>query len=156
MHIQEHVNSALLQTKGPSITYTNEFPTSTHAHSTGYFGEVSDIHFFNIAKQTFRGNSKQPDQADELIDNYDQDVYPQSSCSNDQLEDVSIQHQTDIFLEAYFTTIHIAYPFIPKSSFLRKYRSLPECRSRVRLDSSWLAQFCELQRTFPGISAQLY
>ncbi|KAF7560098.1 hypothetical protein G7046_g4051 [Stylonectria norvegica] len=140
--IQGHVNSALARSKSPSNSTANadEGTTPSHDHSPGYLGEVSDIHFFNLAKQTFRVNSTQSDQADKLMDSYEQDVYPQSSGGYELLMDISTQDQTDMYLEAYFTTIHVAYPFIPKSSFLRKYHSLPSSRSAVHLDSSWLAQ----------------
>ncbi|KAH7175369.1 fungal-specific transcription factor domain-containing protein [Dactylonectria macrodidyma] len=85
-----------------------------------YLGEVSDIHFFNLVKsflQTQDLSTVEPD-----FDSYEQDgeVWTASARSNG-LVTLPSPDKTRELVEVYFSTIHIAYPFIPQSIFMETW-----------------------------------
>lgn len=94
---------------------SSQSPSSQNQHR--YLGEVSDVHFFNLVKGFLRTNdSSNPEQG---FDSYEQDG--EVSTTNNE----SIAHtllpapvETRELVELYFSTIHIAYPFIPQSPFM--------------------------------------
>lgn len=116
-------------------------------HSGRYLGEVSDISFFNLVRRMVLANGDGNDEGgmdnDEGMDSYEQeDPIPQRLLSEVSLE-LPSPEVAEEYIEIYFTTIHIAYPFIPKSTFIRVYRKLRECSVYEDMDISWLALLCE-------------
>lgn len=121
-------------------------------HSGRYLGEVSDVRFFNLVRRMVLANGT-PDANDEGPDSYEQDdPVPQRLLSEVSLELPSVEVAEE-YIEIYFTTIHIAYPFIPKSTFWRIYRKLRESTSYDDVDISWLALLCEFH--FRAVSMDL-
>ncbi|KAH7157361.1 fungal-specific transcription factor domain-containing protein [Dactylonectria estremocensis] len=94
-------------------------PSTREAHPCNqhrYLGEVSDVHFFNLVKcflQTQDLSTAEPD-----FDSYEQEgeVWTASSRSNGPTA-LPSPEKTRQLVEVYFSTIHIAYPFIPQSIF---------------------------------------
>ncbi len=48
----------------------------------------------------------------------------------------------DEYIDTYFSTIHIAYPFVPRSSFLRIYTKARDSGLATEVGTSWLAILC--------------
>ncbi|RKL46987.1 hypothetical protein BFJ72_g2724 [Fusarium proliferatum] len=94
---------------------SSQSPSSQNQHR--YLGEVSDVHFFNLVKGFLQTkDSSNPEQG---FDSYEQDG--EVSTTNNE----SVAHtllpapvETRELVELYFSTIHIAYPFIPQSPFM--------------------------------------
>lgn len=115
-------------------------------HSGRYLGEVSDVRFFNLVRRVVLANGAPDGHGhgnDEGMDSYEQDdPIPQRLLSEVSLELPSPEIAEE-YIDIYFTTIHIAYPYIPKSTFIRVYRKLRESNVYEDMDISWLALICE-------------
>ncbi|KAM5349222.1 hypothetical protein ACJ41O_005729 [Fusarium nematophilum] len=93
-----------------------EHPRNQHR----YLGEVSDVYFFNLVKrflQTRDLSTVEPD-----FDSYEQEgeVWTASVRSNGPTA-VQIADKARQLVEVYFSTIHVAYPFIPQSIFMETW-----------------------------------
>jgi hypothetical protein len=54
------------------------------------------------------------------------------------------------YLEIYFSTINIAYPFLQKAVFLKQYENLRDSTEASGVDNSWLATLCMAELSGPG------
>lgn len=115
-------------------------------NSQRYLGEPSDVRFFNLVKRVLQEQS--PSERDEGMDSYEQDDADDAAAC-DASVDLPSFHVAERYLEIYFTTIHVAYPFIPRSSFMKTYRDVRERGVTEDIDISWLA----LLRMLPGVRA---
>ena len=114
---------------------------SSHLRTDAYHGAASDVQFFNLVKQVFQ-EPNLPDHGDRSVDNYDQDdVNSQDANSGFPIQLPSIE-LVEEYLNLYFATIHIAYPFIPQQVFLRTYKALRNGSADETVDASWLSMFC--------------
>jgi hypothetical protein len=112
-------------------------------HSRRYLGEVSDVRFFNLVRRVVLANGAPDGRGNEGMDSYEQDdPIPQRLLSEVCLE-LPSPEVAEEYIEIYFTTIHIAYPFIPKSTFIRVYRKLRASSVYEDMDTSWVALLCE-------------
>lgn len=106
-----------------------------------YLGEPSDVRFFNFVKRVLQEGS--PSERDEGMDSYEQDdVDDAAAC--DASVDLPSPEVAEGYLDIYFTTIHVAYPFIPRSSFTKMYRDVRDNGVSDDIDFSWLALLCML------------
>ena len=126
---------------GSQTDVTGPSPGHRVYRSERYLGEVSDVQFFNLVKrilQTQSGSScPEPE-----VDSYEQDDDITSgnaaaACRTVQLPGPdSLKSLTDV----YFSTIHLAYPFIPGSMFTRYLDGAHSpSDSSVSLDATQLA-----------------
>ena len=106
------------------------------ANSQRYLGEPSDVRFFNLVKRVLQEAS--PSERDEGMDSYEQDDAEDASAC-DASVDLPSPEVAERYLDIYFTTIHVAYPFIPRSSFMKTYRNVCENGITEDIDFSWLA-----------------
>ncbi|KAF5611543.1 acu-15-like transcriptional activator [Fusarium sp. NRRL 25303] len=94
---------------------SSQSPSSQNQHR--YLGEVSDVHFFNLVKGFLQTkDSSNPEQG---FDSYEQDG--EVSTTNNESNGHTLLPapvETRELVEVYFSTIHIAYPFIPQSPFM--------------------------------------
>ncbi|KAK2602912.1 hypothetical protein N8I77_009409 [Diaporthe amygdali] len=139
--IQTHLDQAASQgttnsTKQHQITYSSS--NSPQRHAPRYLGEVSDIQFFNLAKRTLGDVGSSPEEVEEVVDSYDQEEAIPARQMRYELSVLPDPVKAEEYLEAYFTTIHIAYPFVPKASFMRTYRSLRSGGDVDSLSPAWL------------------
>lgn len=114
------------------------------ANSQRYLGEPSDVRFFNLVKRVLQEES--PSERDEGMDSYEQDDADDAAACEASV-DLPSPEVAERYLEIYFTTIHVAYPFIPRSSFMKTYRNVRERGVTENIDFSWLA----LLRMFHGV-----
>ncbi|KLO88098.1 transcriptional activator acu-15 [Fusarium fujikuroi] len=94
---------------------SSQSPFSQNQHR--YLGEVSDVHFFNLVKGFLQTkDSSNPEQG---FDSYEQDGGV-STTNNESNGHTLLPAPVDTreLVEVYFSTIHIAYPFIPQSPFM--------------------------------------
>jgi hypothetical protein len=83
------------------------------------------------------------DGTDEHMDSYEQDdPVPQNMVGEVSLE-LPSPEVADMYIDIYFSTIHIAYPFIPKSTFIRIHNKVRECGVCEDVEISWLALLCK-------------
>lgn len=82
-----------------------------------YLGEVSDVHFFNLVKGFLQ--TKDLSSPEQDFDSYEQDgeVWTTNNESNGPTLLPGFAQTRDL-VKVYFSTIHIAYPFIPQSTFM--------------------------------------
>ena len=112
-----------------------------------YLGEASDVRFFNLVKGILlEKHGRQLPEGD--LDSYEQDdISPQNRAVSISLE-LPSPTLADEYIDTYFSTIHIAYPFVPRSSFLRTYAKARDSGLATGLATSWLAILC---RFSPGL-----
>ena len=117
-----------------------------------YLGEVSDVRFFNLVESVLQEKSLASAaavaaavHADGGMDSYEQD----DPVRTDQIAatcgisiDLPSPETADEFLDIYFSTIHVAYPFIQKPVFMATYRRIRESGSMKDVDTSWIAVLC--------------
>lgn len=91
--------------------------------SRRYLGKVSDVSFFNSVRDLLQSNGATGRQ----LESYEREA----AGSSDLLEDRSILElpdrlEADRFVDIYFSTIHLAYPFIRRQLFMEGYKSFWE------------------------------
>jgi hypothetical protein len=122
-------------------------PAASPSSSQRYLGEASDIRFFNAMKQTLFESScnNEPQQGDSLcrIDSYEQDeVQRQATIDEDQVY-LPKRATVDNYVEIYFSTIHIAYPFVWRPGFMETYEKFWQSESLEKLRGPWLSLLCK-------------
>ncbi|KAL7891940.1 fungal-specific transcription factor domain-containing protein [Trichoderma sp. SZMC 28014] len=133
-------------------------PSGSVDQSPGYLGEVSDIRFVNVVKkflQTQDGTTMM--QKD--FESYDQG---ENLVSSNKVSCPTILLPTfekaKHYIDAYFTTIHIAYPFIPETPFIQHFKTLsdsdtPKAQSCNNIETALSYTICAIgayYRTLPG------
>lgn len=112
------------------------------ADSQRYLGEVSDVKFFNLIKRVLQKDN--PSRADDDMDSYEQDDLITNCVSARFIStDLPSEESAEAYLNIYFSTIHIAYPFIPKGAFLRMYNRVRETGAIEDIDVTLLATLSE-------------
>jgi hypothetical protein len=111
-----------------------------------YLGEASDIRFFHAMESTFgqqAGLDQQVDGASEgRVDSYEQEeIRPEVSDHNEGC----LPHRAtaDNLVNIYFSTIHIAYPFISEPDFRTTYEKFWQSESLEGFRGPWLSVLCE-------------
>ena len=109
-----------------------------------YLGEASDVRFFHSIRQILRDEDFPVGQAESDMQSYDQGVINlERRDSHDIYTDLPTRELADTYVDIYFFTIHIAYPFICKSTFMALYERFWKGHLEVAENSSWLPLMCE-------------
>ena len=113
-----------------------------------YLGEASDVHFFHMVKQVL-GDKQLSDNATENdMQSYDQEeVLFESPNGNGAHLHLPSREIADKYIEIYFCTIHIAYPFICRPSFMTHYENFWKGDFEVGRRSPWLPLLCKFSRS---------
>ncbi|KAJ4533877.1 hypothetical protein HRR80_004550 [Exophiala dermatitidis] len=106
-----------------------------------YLGEASDIRFFHAmqsacSQQTQSG--QQEDDSEARVDSYEQEGAHQQLLDQNQ-GSLPPKGSADSFVDIYFSTIHIAYPFISEPDFRRTYESFWQSDSLEGFRGPWLS-----------------
>ncbi|KAL2681317.1 hypothetical protein Neosp_008928 [[Neocosmospora] mangrovei] len=80
-----------------------------------YLGEVSDVHFFNLVKRFLQTSPA----VEQDFDSYEQEG--EVSVGKSRPTALPEPDEARRLCEVYFETIHLAYPFIPKSVFMETW-----------------------------------
>lgn len=119
-----------------------------------YLGEASDIRFFHAMESTFgrqAGSGQQVDGGSEAqVDSYEQDgIRPGVSDHNDGC--LPHRPSADNLVNIYFSTIHLAYPFISEPEFRTTYEKFWQSESLEGFRGPWLSVLCECHLTYSRI-----
>lgn len=115
---------------------------SMHGDDRGherYLGEVSDIQFFNLVKRTLQSPSVSVDERE--VDSYEQDERMLVAAASQRLVKLPSQEQIERWTGVYFTTIHLAYPFIPQVEFVAHYKALGKERPKATVENALLCKY---------------
>lgn len=88
-------------------------------HNERYLGEVSDVQFFNLVKRVLQvQGGSYPEQN---VDSYEQDDSTETrvNATPGTTMELPSPGSAKELMNVYFSTIHIAYPFIPETMFAR-------------------------------------
>lgn len=138
-----------LPDNSPSTTvhldhYQQNASVERNANRQRYLGEASDVRFFHAIKQMLRDEDFPGGPAESDMQSYDQGVINlERRNSNDIYTDLPTRELADTYVDIYFFTIHIAYPFICKSSFMALYERFWKGNLNISEHSSWLPLMCK-------------
>jgi hypothetical protein len=108
-----------------------------------YLGEASDVHFFHVVKQVL-GDKRSGNTNEHDIQSYDQEELSfQTPNGHGGRLHLPSREVAEKYIDIYFCTIHIAYPFISKSSFMARYENFRKGDYEVGKSSSWLPLLCK-------------
>lgn len=103
--------------------------------SQRYLGEASDIKFLHELRQVL--GEEKADDANLDMETYEQEESHRTVINRNALK-LPPKPLADSYLSIYFTTIHIAYPFVCEPLFRERYEKLYATSSGGELDPSWL------------------
>ncbi|KIV81257.1 hypothetical protein PV11_03456 [Exophiala sideris] len=127
-----------------SVPQSPEQSTTDDRHPTTfrrYLGEASDIRFFHAMESAFCQQTELGQQEDDLearVESYEQEGPRQQLLEQDQ-GSLPPRAKADSFVDIYFSTIHIAYPFISEPDFRRTYESFWQSDSLEGFRGPWLS-----------------
>ncbi|KAJ4243059.1 hypothetical protein NW757_011590 [Fusarium falciforme] len=98
-----------------------------------YLGEVSDVHFFNLVKRFLQTSPG----VEQDFDSYEQEG--DVSVGKSRPTALPEPDEARRLCEVYFETIHLAYPFIPKSLFMETWGGFQGPLSETHHNSTDLA-----------------
>jgi len=101
-----------------------------------YLGEASDIRFFHAIEATFGQEERETSEAQ--VDSYEQDG-TQPRASEQGRGGLPPRTAADKFVNIYFATIHLAYPFISEPDFRAKYEKLWQSQTLDGFRGPWLS-----------------
>lgn len=122
---------------------SNEIIIERVKTSQRYLGEASDIKFLHELRQVLGDDETKCDEANmdeqdqENMETYEQEESHRAVITRKSLK-LPPKALADTYLTIYFTTIHIAYPFVNEILFRRRYDKLYETQSSEELDLPWL------------------
>jgi hypothetical protein len=113
------------------------------AKNRRYLGEASDVRFYHAIREILRDGDLSGSVAESDIQSYDQGILPLQRQDGDGIHTcLPTRDLADEYIAIYFATIHIAYPFICKPSFMALYERLWKGDLDVTENSSWLPLIC--------------
>ncbi|CAK7231815.1 hypothetical protein SBRCBS47491_008057 [Sporothrix bragantina] len=158
---QTQAQAPLPRPGGSSVSPTAKAPKRPSTASAPrpverYLGEVSDVRFFNLVDRALAdtSNGSTPvtsdsaqvaagagDDGEAPLASYEQDdVSPEATAahSNAVVEFPDLE-TAERFLDIYFSTIHVAYPFLPRDLFMQTYRAYIASDRQTVPSDTWLA-----------------
>lgn len=107
--------------------------------SPTYFGKASDIHFFNTVRNFMREHEVLHAVEDKDAQTYEQTDVSENRTAFGKPLQLPSREEAGQFLDIYFSTIHVAYPFLCKSTVLRHFHRIWNDELNERFDRPWLA-----------------
>lgn len=109
-----------------------------------FLGEISDVRFFNLAKQVFLGRLGSVDRS-ESVDSYELDGdIPSPSIPPTRGINLPSPEKVKTFTDVYFSTVHLAFPFIPQAPFMKSLEQAMNPIDSRSLPNASLALICTL------------
>ena len=113
--------------------------SAVQATSPTYLGKASDIRFFNTIREFMRD-----EESSSGLDQHPAETYDQSHTSwisSAFAKPLKLPSRTSalMYLDIYFSTIHIAYPFLCKPMIFRHWARISKGNFDKVADHSWLA-----------------
>lgn len=112
--------------------------------SPRYLGEASDVFFFNSVKALLRGDTgKHPKDAG--VESYEHEALQFSNAlEHDAALCLPDREQANHWVDVYFSTIHVAYPFLCKPKFMTDYELFWESTSFNQEPCIFRSLLCKL------------
>lgn len=119
-------------------------PRQTQLQTERFLGDVSDVRFFNLIKQVMQSHLG-PTEAKQSIESYEQDDNSLSpSVVSNRVAQLPDPDKLIVFTNAYFSTIHLAFPFICQAPFMRSLNKVQTTTNSASIDSTTLALICTI------------
>lgn len=130
-----------------SLTGSDTFSFRPQAsQAERYLGKVSDVCFFNLVKRVLQAQPGSLD-SDQRVDSYEQvdDIAsPSINVIPGRVVELPSREAAKVFADVYFSTVHLAFPFIPQSQFMRSLDQALDSSDDCSLDNTRLALICKL------------
>ena len=110
-----------LQARWDALTSQSLRRSSNSAHR--YLGEVSDVSFFNSVKGLLQTDSNGPAAT---LESYEREAVEPSDSFEERNVEWPDSRSGNAYVEIYFSTIHVAYPFICKQHFMQDFQKFWE------------------------------
>lgn len=108
-----------------------------------FLGEISDVRFFNLVKQVFLSRLGSADRC-ESVDSYELDGdIPSPSVPPTRVANLPCATKVKTFTDVYFSTVHLAFPFIPQAPFLKSLEQAMNPSDNTSLPNTTLALICK-------------
>lgn len=121
-------------------------PRQTRLETERFLGDVSDVRFFNLIKQVMQSHLG-PTEAKQSTESYEQDDNSLSpSFVPNRVAQLPGPDKLTVFTNAYFSTIHLAFPFICQVPFMRSLGEVQTTTNTASIDSTTLALICTTMR----------
>ena len=110
------------------------------AHTSRYLGQTSDFHFIDRSRGRLASTESEDTGIERVIRCYDQAERLQTSRPSDCfLKEAPCWSDGRKLLGVYFSTIHQAYPFLPKSLIISRYKKIKSGSTDPQVSSAWMA-----------------
>ncbi|KAF4449888.1 hypothetical protein F53441_6893 [Fusarium austroafricanum] len=104
-----------------------------------YLGKVSDVCFFNLVKRALQAQPGSTD-SDQRVDSYELvDDITSPNVTPGRVIELPSPEVAKTFADVYFSTVHLAFPFIPQSLFMRSLDQALDSPDDYSLDNTKLA-----------------
>jgi hypothetical protein len=117
--------------------------TNQSAGKQRYLGEASDLRFFHTIKNILQDQDQTDGVTENDIQSYDQGIPHLEMQGGINHPELPTKELADSYIDIYFFTIHIAYPFLSKPLFIECYEGFWKGDIEARESSSWLSLMCE-------------
>lgn len=130
---------------------SDEPPSPVHGVAASsaqrYLGEASEIRFLNIMKQALGGasgsRSSLAPTTSESWDSYEQEEISRNTSHEQRPLLLPSRTKADEYLQIYFSTIHIAYPFVSQQIFMERYEEFWQTDTPHAYHGPWRSLLCE-------------
>jgi hypothetical protein len=114
------------------------------ASNQRYLGEASDVRFYHTIKKILQDGDMSSGVPENDIQSYDQGTLHLERQGRYDIDlDLTAKDLADEYINIYFSTIHIEYPFICMPSFMELYDRYWKGDSGTIENSSWLPLMCK-------------
>lgn len=122
----------------PAVSSGSSLLTTRRLETHMFVGEISDIHFLNLLTHLADADGRAND-SEGPVNSYDPDEATISYHLGDPAEDIPHKEEVERNLKTYFSTIHLAYPFVHKTVFVKKVERLQKEGPSPDLTHSWFS-----------------
>ena len=134
------------RTPNTSIPPESITPISSGRRSAAiqrYLGEASELRFYHSVKRVLRDDQISEAAPGNNIDGYDQeDNYMAGPEGGKIAPNPPPRQLADTYIDIYFSTIHIAYPFVCRPVFMANYEKFWRGDIESGKDLSWIPLLC--------------
>lgn len=122
---------------------------STQLLSTAqrYLGEASDVKFFNVIKNILRDTDSVEHPDADGFDTYEKNESLPEVESGEAPIGYPKRDRADVYINTYFRTIHVAYPFVNEMDFREEYEKLWTLDATDEIEPAWMSLFCKYARS---------
>jgi hypothetical protein len=149
-------NSAPVAIETPVSCSQNASPERS-TNIQRYLGEASDVRFYHTIKKILQDGDISNGVPENDIQSYDQGTLHLERQDRYDIEvDLPAKDKADEYIDIYFCTIHLAYPFVCKPSFMELYDRYWKGDLKVTENAAWLPLTCKSRKLLESILACPY